>query len=132
MWKNCVEEAALFCSLAPKKPWGFRGNTIMSLLFIFLFFMRIEFVFTGFFPILHHLRQLLLRSLVMKDKNVLSSKIKFRKSYWVSNKNNNEKCVIGWFFIILFSFSLSFIYASFIFVCCRVMQLQCSRKLEMC
>ena len=64
----------------------------------------------------HHLRQLLLRSLVIKGKNVLSSKIKFRKSYWISNKNNNVTCVIGWFFIILFSFSLSFICTSFMFV----------------
>ena len=64
----------------------------------------------------HHLRQLLLQSLVIKGKNVLSSKIKFRKSYWISNKNNNVTCVIGWFFIILFRFSLSFICTSFMFI----------------
>ena len=64
-----------------------------------------------FFSVFHHLR-----SLVIKGKNVLSSKIKFSKSYWISNKNNNVTCVIGWFFIILFSFSLSFICTSFMSV----------------
>ena len=61
-------------------------------------------------------QQLLLRSLLIKGKNSLSSKIKFRKSYWASNKNNNVICVVGWSFIILLSFSLSFIYTSFAFV----------------
>ena len=42
-----------------------------------------------FFSLFHHLRQLLLQSLVIKCKNLFSSKIKFRKSYWISNKNNN-------------------------------------------
>ena len=65
----------------------------------------------SFFSVFHHLR-----SLVIKGKNVLSSKIKFRKSYWISNKNNNVTCVIGWFFIILFSFSLPFICTSFVSV----------------
>ena len=69
-----------------------------------------------FFSVFYHLRQLLLESLVIKGKNVLSSKIKFRKCYWISNKNNNVTCVIGWFFIILFSFSWSFICTSFMFV----------------
>ena len=101
--------------IAPEKLWGFRGHTMMSNLFISAFLMRIEFVLNGFF-VFHHLRQLLLRSLVIKSKNVLSSKIKFRKSCWISNKDNNVTCVIGWFFIILFSFSLSHIYASFMFV----------------
>ena len=68
-----------------------------------------------FFSVFYHLRQLLLESLVIKGKNVLSSKIKFRKCYWISNKNNNVTCVIGWFFIILFSFSLSFICINSIF-----------------
>ena len=102
--------------IAPEKPWGFRGHTIMNNLLISVFLMRIKFVLTGFFPVFYHLRQLLLRSLVIKGKNVLPSKIKFRKSYWISNKNNNVTCVIGWFFIILFSFSLSFICKSFMFV----------------
>ena len=102
--------------IAPEKPWGFRGQTIMSTLLISIFLMKIKFVLTGFFSLFHHLRQLLLWSLVIKGKNVLSSKIKFRKSYWISNKNNNVTCVIGWFFIILFSFSLSFICTSFMFV----------------
>ena len=41
------------------------------------------------FSVFHHLRQLLLQSLVIKCKNVFPSKIKFRKSYWISNKSNN-------------------------------------------
>ena len=68
------------------------------------------------FLVFHHLRQLLMQSVVIKGRNVLSSKIRFRKSYWTSNKNNDVTCVIGWFFIILFSFSLSFICTSFMFV----------------
>ena len=88
----------------------------MSTLLISVFLMKIKFVLTGFFSVFHNLRKLLLWSLVIKSKNVLSSKIKFRKSYWISNKNNNVTCVIGWFFIILFSFSLSFICTSFMFV----------------
>ena len=78
--------------------------------------MRIKFVLTGIFSVFHHLRQLSFWSLVIKGKNFLSSKIKFRKSYWISNKSNNVTCVIGWFFIILFSFYLSFICTSFMFV----------------
>ena len=73
-------------------------------------------LFSLVFSVFYHLRQLLLPSLVIKGINVLSSKVKFRKSYWISNKNSNVTCVIGWFFIILFSFSLSFIYTSFLFV----------------
>ena len=89
--------------IAPEKPWGFRGHTIMSTLLISIFLMWI-------------IRLLLLRLLVIKGKNVLSSKIKFRKSYWISNKDNNVTYVIGWYFIILFSFYLSFIYTSFMYV----------------
>ena len=61
--------------------------------------------------------QLLLRSLVIKGKNVFSSKITFKKRYWISkkNKNKNVTCVIRWFNII-FSFPLSFIYTSFMTV----------------
>ena len=101
---------------APEKPWGFRGQTIMSTLLISVFLMKIKFVFTGFFSVFHDLRHLLFWSLVIKGKNVLSSNIKFRKHYWISNKSNNITCVIGWFSIILFSFSLSFICTSFMFV----------------
>ena len=100
--------------IAPEKPWGFGGHTIMSTSFISYENQICPHWF--FFSVFHHLRQLLLWSLVIKGKKVLSSKIKFRKSYWISNKNNNVTCVIGWFFIILFSFSLSFICKSFIFV----------------
>ena len=95
--------------IAPEKPWGFRGQTIMSTLLISIFLMKIKFVLTGFFSLFHHLRQLLLWSLVIKGKNVLSSKIKFRKGYWISNKNNNVTCVIGGFSIILFRFYWPFI-----------------------
>ena len=77
--------------------------------------MRIE-ISSLVFSFFHHLRQLLLRSLLIKGKNALSSKIKFRKSYWASNKNNNVTCMVGCSFIILLSFSLSFIYTSFTFV----------------
>ena len=102
--------------IAPEKPWGFRGYTIMSTLLISVFLMKIKFVLTGFFSVFHHLRKLLLWSLVIKSKNVLSSKIKFRKSYWILNKIINVTCVIGWFSIILFSFTLSFISTSFMLV----------------
>ena len=102
--------------IAPEKPWGFRGYTIMSTLFISVFLMKIKFVVTGFFSVFHYLRKLLLWSLVIKSKNVLSSKIKFRKSYWILNKIINVTCVIGWFSIILFSFTLSFISTSFMLV----------------
>ena len=89
--------------ITPEKPWGFMGHTMMRTFFIYVFLMKIKFVLTGFLSVFHHLRQLLLWSLVIKGKNVPSSKIK----YWISNKNN-VACVIGWFSIILFSFSLSF------------------------
>ena len=115
MKKLCWKKQCYSVVIAPEKSWGFRGHTIMSTLFISVFLMRIKFVLTGFFSVSHHLRQLLLRSLVIKGKNVLSSKIKSRKKYWISHKNNNVTCVIGWFFIILFSFSLSFICTSFMF-----------------
>ena len=102
--------------ISPEKPWGFTGQTIMSTLLLSVFFMKIKFVLTGFFSVFGHLRQLLLWSLVIKGKTVLSSKIKLRKSYWISNKNNNVTCLIGWFSLILFSFSLSFVCISFMFV----------------
>ena len=102
--------------IAPEKPWGFRGYTIMSTLLISVFLMKIKFVVTGFFSVFHYLRKLWLWSLVIKSKNVLSSKIKFRKSYWILNKIINVTCVIGWFSIILFSFTLSFISTSFMLV----------------
>ena len=88
----------------------------MSNLFISVFLMRIKFVLTGFFSVSHHLRQLLLRSLVIKGKNVLSSKIKLRKIYWISNKNNNVTCVIKLIFYYSIQFLLSFICTSFMFV----------------
>ena len=81
--------------------------------FVHLFFLLES---NQVFLVFHHLRQLLMQSVVIKGRNVLSSKIRFRKSYWTSNKNNDVTCVIGWFFIILFSFSLSFICTSFMFV----------------
>ena len=81
--------------------------------FVHLFFLLES---NQVFLVFHHLRQLLMQSVVIKGRNVLSSKIRFRKSYWISNKNNDVTCVIGWFFIILFSFSLSFICKSFMFV----------------
>ena len=102
--------------IAPEKPWGFRGQNIMNTLLISVFLMKIKFVLTGFFSVFHNLRKLLLWSLVIKSKNVLSSKIKFRKSYWILNKIINVTCVIGWFSIILFSFTLSFISTSFMLV----------------
>ena len=113
--KTVSKEQCYSVVIAPEKLWGFKGHTMMSTLFISIFLMRIEFVLNGFF-VFNHLRLLLLRLLVIKDKNVPSSRIKFRKSYWISSKDNNVTCVIGWFFIILFSFSLSFICTSFMFV----------------
>ena len=84
----------------------------MSTLFISVFFMRIKIVLSGFFCFSPSQAVIV----VVAGTNVLSSKIKFRKSYWILNKNKNVTCVIGCFFIILFSFPLSFICASFIFV----------------
>ena len=108
--KNCVEEAVLFCSHSTWKSLRLQ-RACHNEHFIH---SRIKFVLAGFFCF-HYLWQLLLWSLVIKGKNVLSSKIKSRKKYWISHKNNNVTCVIGWFFIILFSFSLSFICISFMF-----------------
>ena len=98
--------------IVPEKPWGFRRHTIMSSSFI----SYQNKICPHWFFVFHHLRQLVLWLLVIKGKNVLSSKIRFRESYWISNKNNIVTCVIGWFFIILLSFSLSFICTSFMFV----------------
>ena len=69
------------------------------------------------FSVFHHLIQFLLWPLVIRGKNVLFSKIKFRKSYWIPNKNNNVTYVISRFLLFcLASFSLSFICTSFMFV----------------
>ena len=98
--------------IAPKKPWVFRG--ILRTLFIStVFLMGMELFLTGFFSVFHQLQIVTLRSLVIKGKNALFWKINFTKMYWVLTKNKNVTCVIGWFFIILFSFPLSFIYTSF-------------------
>ena len=115
MRKNCVQEALFFCSHSTWKNLKFQG-AYYNEQFVHLFFLWQSNLSSLVFSVFHHLRQLLLWSLVIKGKKVLSSKIKFRKSYWISNKNNNVTCVIGWFFIILFSFSLSFICTSFMFV----------------
>ena len=112
MWKNCVEEAVLFCSHSTGKTSRLQGAYHNEHFVHFFFLWESNLSFSVFY----HLRQLLLWSLVIKGKNVLSSKIKFRKSYWISNKDNNVTYVIGWYFIILFSFYLSFIYTSFMYV----------------
>ena len=94
--------------VAPEKPWSFRGHTIMSTLFVcFSYENQIcpHWYFLCFSP-----SQTVI-ILVAGNKRQ-----KFRKSYWISNKSNNVTCVIGWFFIILFSFYLSFICTSFMFV----------------
>ena len=114
MRKNCVQEALFFCSHSTWKNLKFQG-AYYNEQFVHLFFLWQSNLSSLVFSVFHHLRQLLLWSLVIKGKKVLSSKIKFRKSYWISTKNNNVTCVIGWFFIILFSFSLSFICTSFMF-----------------
>ena len=114
MRKNCVQEALFFCSHSTWKNLKFQG-AYYNEQFVHLFFLWQSNLSSLVFSVFHHLRQLLLWSLVIKGKNVPSSKIKFRKSYWISNKNN-VTCVIGWFSIILFSFSLSFICTSFMFV----------------
>ena len=88
----------------------------MSTMFIFtVFLMKLEFsslVFSLFFT--KH-RQFLLQSLVIRGKNVPSSNRKSTKKYSISNKNKNVTCLIGWFFIILFSFPFAFIYTSLMF-----------------
>ena len=112
MGKNCVEEAVLFCSNSTWKTSRLQ-DAYHNEHFLHLFFLLES---NQVFLVFHHLRQLLMQSVVIKGRNVLSSKIRFRISYWTSNKNNNVTCVIGWFFIILFSFSLSFICKSFMFV----------------
>ena len=106
----------LFCSHSTWKTLRLQGAYHNEHFVYFCFSYKKQICPHCFFSVFNHLRQLLLRSLVIKGKNVLSSKIKFRKSYWISHKNNNVACVIGWFFIILFSFSLSFICTSFMFV----------------
>ena len=116
MWKNCGEEAVLFCSHSTWKTLRLQGAYHNEKFVHFCFSYENQICPHWFFSVFHHLRQLLLWSLVIKSKNVLYSKIKVRKNYWISNKNNNVTCVIGWFFIILFSFSLSFICTSFMFV----------------
>ena len=116
MWKNCGEEAVLFCSHSTWKTLRLQGAYHNEKFVHFCFSYENQICPHWFFSVFHHLRQLLLWSLVIKGKNVLSSKIKSRKKYWISHKNNNVTCVIGWFFIILFSFSLSFICTSFMFV----------------
>ena len=115
MWKNCVKEAVLFCSHITWKTLRLQGAYHNEHFVYFCFSYKKQICPHCFFSVFNHLRQLLLRSLVIKGKNVLSSKIKSRKKYWISHKNNNVTCVIGWFFIILFSFSLSFICTSFMF-----------------
>ena len=50
---------------------------------------------------------------VIKGKNVLSTMIKSRKCYWVSNKNNNVTCVVN-----LLLFYLVFLCLLFIQVSC--------------
>ena len=116
MWKNCVEEAVLFWSHSAWKSLRLQGAYHNEQFVYFCFSYENQIFLTVFFSVFHDLRQLLFRSLVIKGKNVLSWKIKVRESYWISNKNNNVTCLIGWFFMILFSFSLSFICTSFIFV----------------
>ena len=106
----------LFCSHITWKTLRLQGAYHNEHFVYFCFSYKKQICPHCFFSVFNHLRQLLLRSLVIKGKNVLFSKIKFRKSYWTSNKNNNVTCAISWFFIILYSFSLSFICASFMFV----------------
>ena len=51
-----------------------------------VFLIKIKFVLTGFFSLFHHLRQLLLWSVVIKGKNIFSSMIKYRKGYQIPKK----------------------------------------------
>ena len=109
MWRICVEEEVLFCSHSTWKTLKLQGAYHNDHFVHFYFFYENQLCPHWFFSVFHHLRQLLLWLLVIKGKIFLSSKLKFGKGYWISNKNNNVTCVIGWLFIILFSFSLDFI-----------------------
>ena len=116
MWKNCVEEAVLIFSHNTWKTLRLQG-TYHNEHFVHFYFSYANQICLRSFFLCFSLSQVVVTAVAsIKDKNVLSSKIKFRKSYWISNSNINVACVIGWFFIILFSFSLSFIYTSFLFV----------------
>ena len=81
-----------------------------------------------FFSVFHHLRQLLLWSLVIKDKNVLSSKIKFRKHYWISNKNNNVTCDRLIFYYSIQCFFVFNLYKFHVF--CRIMHFDAPENLR--
>ena len=117
--KNSAKEAVLFCNHSTWKTLRFQRHTIMRTSFISVFLMRIEFTSSlVFFLCFSPSQAVIIVVVVIKSKNVLSSKLKFTKNYWISNKNKKVAYVyvIGWFFTILFSFPLPFIYTSFMFV----------------
>ena len=97
--------------IAPKKPWVFRG--IIRTLFISTVFFYENWCFPHWFLFCFSL--VTLWSLVTTSTNGLFSRVNFTKMYRISTKNKNVTCVIVWFFIILFSFPLPFIYTSFMF-----------------
>ena len=115
MWKNCVKEAVLFSSHNTWKTLRLQGAYHDENFVHFCFSYENQICPHWFFICFSPSQAVIIVVASNKGKNVPSSKIKFRKSYWISNKNN-VTCVIGWFSIILFSFSLSFICTSFMFV----------------
>ena len=116
MFEKTVQKKQRFSIvIAPKNSWCFRG--IMSTFFIStVYFMSIRFVLTGFFSVFHQSQAVIIAVTGNKRYKCLSSKIKFTKRCWISEKNKDVTCAIGWCFIILISFPLPFIYTSFIFV----------------
>ena len=113
MWKICVEEAVLFCSHSTWKSLRLQRAYHNGQFIHFCFFYENQICLHWFFLCFSPSQAVIIA--VASNKR---QKCPFLedKSYWISNKNNNVTCVIGWFFIILFSFSWSFICTSFMFV----------------
>ena len=76
--------------IAPEKPWGFRGHTIMRTLFISLFLMRIEFALPVFFCF--SLFQ------AVKQTTWKGVSLSFYVSIHRSTYQMNQKCKIDTFF----------------------------------
>ena len=106
MWKICVEEAVLFCSHSTWKSLRLQRAYHNGQFIHFCFFYENQICLHWFFLCFSPSQAVIIA--VASNKR---QKCPFLedKSYWISNKNNNVTCVIGWFFIILFRFSLSFI-----------------------
>ena len=101
MCENCIQDACHPMVITSQKLRGFRGimstgTSAFSKYFAFTFclslpfFTIIKFVLNGFFSGFTNHQQLL-RSLV-QVKNVLASKIKFTRRYWLIKKEKWKMC----------------------------------------